>query len=220
MIGSRSERGLALIACRRRAFTLIEVMVVIAVMMLIAGAAIPAFGATLARSRIQGNAFQMVQDLQLVRDSAIAYQQDLYVYICTSPTSGSTVYYYELFQKDPTNTVLSARHYTPADTPDSGRFERRVAQYGMRFGLPVQSGSTYSFTTVTVGGNGYLVLAYCSGAGSYFRGQPTVVGAGLAPPYTPFSSAIGVPVIDATNARTWYVAISPAGRATSSATSP
>jgi prepilin-type N-terminal cleavage/methylation domain-containing protein len=207
---------------RASGFSLIELMIVVAVMIVLAGIAVPVFGATLARSRIQTNASQMVQDLRLVRDSAISYQQDLYVYVCTSPASGRTVYYYELFQKDPTNVAEASRHYTPADAPVSGKFVQKVALYGMSFGLPVQSGSAYTFTAATVGGKGYLVLAYCCGKGSNFRGQPVVVNdtSMSPPPYTAFSSAIGIPIVDAGNSRTWYVTISPVGRASSSPVSP
>ena len=177
---------------RARGFSLIELMIVMAVIIVLAGMAVPAFGATLARSRIQTNAAQMVQDLRLVHNSAIAYQQDLYVYVCTSPASGRTVYYYELFQKDPLNKI----HYTPADGPVSGQFVQKTALYGMGFGLPVQSGSAYSFTPATVGGKEYLVLAYCCGKLSNFRGQPVVVSDTSVPTYVAFSSAIGIPVVD------------------------
>jgi prepilin-type N-terminal cleavage/methylation domain-containing protein len=205
---------------RPRGFTLIELMIVVAVMIVLAGMAVPAFGATLARSRIQTNASQMVQDLRLVHDSAIAYQQDLYVYVCTSPASGRTVYYYELFQKDPTNVAEASKHYTPADAPVSGKFVRKDALYGMGFGLPVQSGALYAFTAAAVGGKGYLVLAYCCGKGNYFRGEPVVVSNIAVPTYAAFSSAIGIPVVDAANSRTWYVTVGPAGRASSTAVSP
>jgi Tfp pilus assembly protein FimT len=206
----------------RVGYTLIELMIVVAVMIAIAGMAIPSFGATLARSRIQTNSANMVQDLQLVRNSAISYQQDLYVYVCTNPASGRIVYYFELFQKDPTNLTESSRHYTPADAPVAGRFERKVVSYNMALGLPVQSGSVYSFTAATVDGKQYLVLAYCCGKGSNFRGQPVVVSnvSATPPTYVAFSSAIGIPVVDAANARTWYVNISPAGRASSTPVSP
>jgi prepilin-type N-terminal cleavage/methylation domain-containing protein len=197
-------------------FSLIELMIVVAVMIILAGRAVPAFGTTLARSRIQANAAQMIQDLRLVRDMAIAYQQDLYVYICTSPASGRTVYYYELFQKDPLNKT----HYTPADDPVSGQFVQKTALYGMGFGLPVQSGSGYSFTAATADGKEYLVLAFNCGKLSYFRGQPVVVSDTSIPTYVSFSSTIGVPVVDARNSRTWYVTVSPAGRVSSSPVSP
>ena len=202
---------------RARGFSLIELIVVVAVMIILAGMAVPAFGTTLARMRIQTNASQMVQDLRLVRDNAITYQQDLYVYIRTSPASGPMVCYYELFQKDPTNVTEASKHYTPADTPVSGKFVRKVLLYGMSFGQPVQSESAYSFTAA----NGYLVLAYCCGKGSNFRGQPVVVNDTVTspPPYTPFSTPIGIAIVGSTS-RTWYVTISPAGQARSSAVSP
>jgi prepilin-type N-terminal cleavage/methylation domain-containing protein len=199
-----------------RGFSLIELMIVVAVMIVLAGIAVPTFGASLARARIQTNAAQMVQDLRLVRDSAIAYQQDLYVYICTSPASGRTVYYYELFQKDPLNEI----HYTPADAPVSGQFVQKVALYGMGFGLPVQSGSAYAFSAANIDSKEYMVIAYCCGKGNYFRGQPIVVSNVSGPMYTAFSAAIDIPIIDARNSRTWYVSISPAGRASSTPISP
>jgi type II secretory pathway pseudopilin PulG len=195
-------------------------MVVVAVMIVLAGIAVPVFGTTLARSRIQTNASQVVQDLRLVRESAIAYQQDLYVYICTSPVADRTVYYYELFQKDPLNLTESLKHYTPHDAPVAGKFERKVALYNMGFGLPVQSGAAYTFTAATVDGKGYLVLAYCCGKGNHFRGEPVAVSNTIVPTYVTFSSSIGIPVVDAGNARTWYVTLSPAGRASSSPVSP
>jgi type II secretory pathway pseudopilin PulG len=202
---------------RGRGFTLIELIVVVASIIILAGMAVPAFGTALARSRIQSNASQVVQDLRLVRDSAIIYQQDLYVYVCTSPVSARTVYYYELYQKDPLNQT----HYTPADSPVSGKFVQRAALYGMGFGLPVQSGGTaLSFTAAIIGGKGYLVLAYCCGTGSNFRGQPVVVSDMSVPTYTAFPGTVGIPVVDAANSRTWYVTISPAGSATSRGISP
>ncbi|MHB8107228.1 MAG: pilus assembly FimT family protein [Candidatus Cryosericum sp.] len=198
---------------RSRGFTLIEVIIVVGVIIILAAAAVPSFGSTLARMRIQSNASQMVQDLQLVRATAITYQQDLYVYVCTSPAANRTTYYYELFQKDPLNNV----HYTPADTPVSGKFVRKDLLYGMVFGTPVNSGGL----TATVGGKVYLVLAFCCGEGSNFRGQPVVVNAATTPwTYVPFSSsAVGIPIIDSSS-RTWYVAVSAAGQTSSSGVSP
>lgn len=200
-------------------FSLIELIVVVAVMIILAGMAVPAFGTTLARMRIQTNASQMVQDLRLVRDSAITYQQDLYVYIRTSPASGRTVYYYELFQKDPTNAAEASKHYTPADTSVSDAFEKRTLLYNMVCGLPVQSGgAAYSYTsadTVTAGVNTYLVLVFHCGQGSYFRGQPTLLDG-------TFSGTIWIPMQDSANqpTRYWYVGISPTGEPSSSGVRP
>jgi len=201
-------------------FTLIELIIVIAVMTIIAAMAIPAFGTTLARMRIQTNASQMVQDLRLVRENAITYQQDLYVYVCTSPPSSQTVYYYELYQKNPLTTPPT--HYTPADTPVSGQFVRKVALYNMSFGVPFWSGPTnISPTLTTLDGRQYVALAFCCGKGSNFRGQPVVVSNTSGPAYTTFSIAIGIPVVDAANpTKPWYVTISPAGQVSSSAVSP
>jgi prepilin-type N-terminal cleavage/methylation domain-containing protein len=202
----------------RRGFTITELMIVMAVIIVLAGVGVPAFGATLARSRIQSNASQMLQDLRLVRDSAIIYQQDLYVYVGTDQDSSPTVYYYELFQKDPANLVEASKHYVPTDAPVPGKFVRKDLSYGMSFGIPVHG------STTTVGGKDYLVLAYCCGKDSHFRGQPVLVGGTLAPPYTVFSGSVGIPsvgipIVDSSS-RTWYVTVSPAGRASSSPVSP
>lgn len=201
-----------------KGFTLVELMVVMAVIIVLAGMAVPAFGATLARSRIQSNASQMVQDLQLVRDSAIIYQQDLYTYVCTDQDSSPTVYYCELFQKDPANLVEASKHYVPTDAPVAGKFVRKDLLYGMSFETPVHG------VTTTVDGKDYLVLAYCCGKDSHFRGQPVLVGSTLAPPYTVFSGSVGIPSIAipivASSSRTWYVTIGPAGQARSSPVSP
>jgi prepilin-type N-terminal cleavage/methylation domain-containing protein len=201
---------------RSRGFTLIEVIIVVGVVIILAAAAVPSFGSTLARMRIQSNASQMVQDLQLVRASAVTYQQDLYVYICTSPAASRTTYYYELFQKDPLNNV----HYTPADTPVSGKFVKKVALYNMSVGVPFWSGPTnISPTLTTSDGRQYVVFVFCCGAGSNFRGQPGIVSSTLAPPYTAFSGVVGIPVVDSSS-RTWYVTVSPAGQASSNGVSP
>lgn len=199
----------------REGFTLIELMIVMAVIIVLAGMAVPAFGSTMARSRLQSNASQMVQDLALVRDTAITYQQDLYMYVCTSPASDATVYYYELCQKD----VVIKTHYTPEDSPVSGAFVRRELQYGMHFGAPVHGTLVTAFDPAT-----YLVLVYCCGKDSYFRGQPGLVSDSLAPPYTTFAGSVGVPavvipIVDASS-RTWYVTIGPAGRASSVGSAP
>lgn len=205
-----SARGRA----RARGFSLIELIIVIAVMIVISAMAVPIFGSTLARMRMQSSVAQVVQDLRQVRDTAILYQQDLYVYICTNPAADRTAYSYELFQKDPTNATESLKHYTPADAPVSGKFISKTVPYSMEFGLPVQSGSAYAFTPVTVGGKQYFVLAFRCGKGSNFRGQPTLSSG------TTFSSAIGIPIVDAANSRTWYVSLSPTGRSTAEAVSP
>ena len=206
-------------AVRVRGFTFIELVIVVGIVIILAGMAVPAFGTTLARSRIQSNASQMVQDLRLVRDNAIIYQQDLYIYVCTSPAANRTTYYYELFQKDPLTTIPT--HYTPTDAPVSGKFVQKTAMYGMGFSVPVTSGGTaLSFTAATIGGKQYLVFAYCCGKGNNFRGQPVIVSDMSVPTYTAFSGTIAIPIVDAANSRTWYVTVSPAGRATSSGVSP
>jgi len=194
----------------RGAFTLIELVIVIAVIIVLAAMAVPAFGSTLARSRIQGCGTQVMQDLQLVRDSAIINQQDLYVYFCTNP-AGSSSYFYELFQSDP----LNEDHFDPTDAPSSGRFVARTLPYGIGFGTPVQGGNPYSFTPFSAGGKQYFVLVYHCGKGSYFRGQPTTDLTG-----TVFSSAIGIRIVDSGSSRTWYVSISPSGKPSSVAVSP
>ena len=213
MMPSREGRKALPFAGVGKGFTLIELIIVIGVIIILAGAAVPSFGSTMARMRIQSNASQMVQDLRLVHDSAITYQQDLYVYICTSASTSATTYYYELSQHDP----LHNTHYIPSDTPVPGKFVRKDLLYNMIFWPPVNSGA---FTTI-VGGKSYLVLAYCCGKGSNFRGQPVIVSDTSVPTYTPLTwGTIGIPIRDVASSRTWYVTVSPAGQASSSGVSP
>jgi prepilin-type N-terminal cleavage/methylation domain-containing protein len=203
---------------RARGFSLIELIIVVAVTIILAGMAVPAFGTTLARMRIQTNASQMVQDLRLVRDSAITYQQDLYVYIpVTSTAAQRTTYFVELSQQYP----LTGGHYSPTTTSTSvsDAFVKRTLLYNMVFGPPVQSGgAAYSYTsadTVTDGVNTYLVLVFHCGQGSYFRGQPTLLDG-------TFSGTIWIPMQDSANqpTRYWYVGISPTGEPSSSGVRP
>ena len=56
-------------------------MIVIAIMVIMSGVSIPVMRASISSQRLQEVAWQMVQDLRLVKEDAILYQQDLNVYI-------------------------------------------------------------------------------------------------------------------------------------------
>jgi prepilin-type N-terminal cleavage/methylation domain-containing protein len=186
---------------RRKGFTLIELAVVVTVVAVVAGAAVPAFGRSLADARLQGTAAAMVQDLRRVREAAIIYQQDLNVYFCTFPQSGRTAYYVELFQKKPLAFPLPG-HYSPLDAPVSGRFERRDLPYGLILGLP-KPFSSYGYLS---DGKEYYVLTFRCGKDGHFRGQP--------------SRNDTVTLCDPRTGRLWYVVVDTAGRIRCSATHP
>lgn len=65
----------------RRGFTLVELMLVVAIVMVLSAVAIPSFRDMAANQRLESAAWQMVYDLRLARADAIQYQQDLNVYV-------------------------------------------------------------------------------------------------------------------------------------------
>jgi type IV pilus assembly protein PilE len=186
---------------RHAGFTLIELVIVVAVVAIVAGAGAPAFGRTLADARLQAVAAEIVQDLRRVREAAIINQQDLNVYFCTSPEAGRTVYYVELFQKKPLAFPFPG-HYSPLDGSAAGQFERHDLPYGLELGLP-KPFDAYGYLS---DGKEYYVLTFRCGKDGHFRGQP--------------SRNDTVTLSDPCTGRSWYVVVNTVGRVRSSATHP
>jgi len=177
----------------RPGFTIIELMIVIAIVIIMSGISVPYLRAYISSQRLQEVAWQMVQDLRTVKEDAILYQQDLNVYInfdSSKTIALGTVqpfnpankdnrsYLFETFQwgKDQT-TQTDGDHYVPTDAVNQ-HFTERVLKYGVVIDS-ISSGSPITFNSKK-----YFVICFRSGAGSTFRGEGDMVTA-MSPPPSP-----------------------------------
>lgn len=153
---------------RKKGFTLIEILIVIAIVIIMAGVSVPYLNDFITSQRLQSVAWQLVQDLRTVREDAILYQQDLRVYFCVNPASSRTFYLFETYQKNPLATVEESKHYNPGDTPDGKHFIKRDLDYKMQF----TSHKPFKQYLGWINSKEYYYLAFYCGDGSHFRGQP------------------------------------------------
>src|SRR5450830_1956379 len=136
---------------RRPGFSLIELVVVMAVVIIMTGIAVPAFGHAMTTSRMQAAAYQLAGDLKLMRENAILYQADLTMYFCTNPAAARTFYCFELLPRLDSTTGLprTTLHYNPPPDgvawPDPGRFLRRDFPYAVKLALPKPFTTVQSF---------------------------------------------------------------------------
>src|SRR5664280_2583983 len=98
---------------QRSGFSLIELAVVMAIVIIMTGLAVPAFGRMVETSRMQAAAYQLAGDLKLMRENAILYQADLTMYLCTDPADQRTFYCFELLPRLDSTTGLpkTTLHY-------------------------------------------------------------------------------------------------------------
>src|SRR5450756_424496 len=197
---------------RRKGFTLLELVVVMAVVIIMTGIAVPAFGHAMTTSRMQAAAYQLAGDLKLMRENAILYQADLTMYFCTNPAAARTFYCFELLPRLDSTTGLPRDylHYSPPNAgdawPDPGRFLRRDFPYAVKLAFPP------SFTqpqggAITIDSRTYYQVTFYCGSGGHFRGQPSSLGGTVA-------------LVDQTGAYNWYVIMDSVGRIRVSAQSP
>ena len=184
---------------RRSGFSLIELAVVMAIVIIMTGLAVPAFGRMVETSRMQAAAYQLAGDLKLMRENAVLYPADLTMYLCTDPVDQRTFYCFELLPQLDSTTGLpkTTLHYNPpADGvpwPDPSRFLRRDFPYAVKLALPKP------FTTVqSFGSWEYHELTFYCGTAGHFRGNPSDSGT--------------ITLVDQTGTRNWYVFVDGVGR--------
>ena len=162
---------------KRAGFTLIEVLVVIAIVVALTAVAIPSFRHLTSSERLQAVAYKMVQDLRLAKEDAILYQQDLNVYFNynNSPVDfrsasnfNNREYYFETFQYN--SLAIPPEHYLPGDSVNE-HFIRRPLDYH----IVIRNISSDTSSQVSIRGKNYFVIIFRSGAGETFRGECNIV---------------------------------------------
>lgn len=161
----------------KKGFTLIELGVVMAIIIVVSGIAVPSARSFISSQRLQEVSWQIVQDLKSAREDAILYQQDLNVYLnynnspvepANAANTNNRSYWFETFQwgrdQDP---EVDNSHYTPTDAPN-GHFTGRVLKYNIVIDSITAGASPVQIPS---GGKKYFVVGFRSGAGSSFRGE-------------------------------------------------
>ncbi len=203
---------------KRAGFTLIETLVVIAIVIILAGVAIPSFRHLTSSERLQSVAYKMVQDLRVAKEDAILYQQDLNVYFNydnspvdskSSTNFNNREYYFETFQYD--SLASPPEHYLPGDV-NSQKFLRRPLKYG----IIISSISSDTSSQISINGKNYFVITFRSGAGNTFRGECDLVtemsDRTVTATHTIGSTPIIVTLEDPTTGMKFYVRISAVGK--------
>ena len=181
----------------RGGFTLIELIIVVAIIVTISGISVPYLRGFMISERLQAVSWQLVQDLKTVKEDAILYQQDLKVYFCTDPVENRNFYLFETFLKDP----LALTHYNPGDAPDGKHFIRRDLDYKIQFDVH-KPFTSYGY----VASKEYYYVTFFCGKDDHFRGQPSAIDT--------------IELVDTSSGKKFYVIVDLAGRIKMSGTHP
>jgi prepilin-type N-terminal cleavage/methylation domain-containing protein len=184
---------------RRSGLTLVELAVVLAVIVILTGAGVPAFGRVVTTSRMQAAAYQLAGDLKLMRENAILYQADLTMYLCTNPADQRTFYCFELLPRLDSTTGLptTALRYTPPTDGVTWTSPSRFVRRNFPYAVTLVS-TTLSAVEESFGSWKYKEITFHSGSGGNFRGSP--------------SSSGTIVLVDQTGTRNWYVFVDSVGR--------
>lgn len=179
-------------------FSLIELAVVVTIVLILAGGAVPNILGSIQRGRVQTAALQVAQDLRLVRGNATLYQVDLYFYV-SADTAANRWYYYEQLSRLGSGSLPDGTHNVPpadgAALPDPGRFVRSNLPFNMHVVsvsfLPAASPKPFN-------GHAYSVIDFRSGKDGNIPGS--------------IAASVTIVVGDSAG-RTWRVVVDAVGRA-------
>jgi prepilin-type N-terminal cleavage/methylation domain-containing protein len=206
---------------RRGGFSLIELIIVIAIIIIFSAISMPYLRDFISSQRLQEVSWQIVQDLKSVKEDAILYQQDLNIYInynnlpvepMNAANKNNRSYLFETFQWGQDQTVqVKDQHYIPTDAINS-HFTERVLKYNIIIDS-ITSG-TPSSIQIPIGKN-YFVICFRSGAGSTFRGEGDVVtsmsGRTNSTPSIIDSSKLVIKLKDTSSNKAFYVIVDGTG---------
>jgi prepilin-type N-terminal cleavage/methylation domain-containing protein len=202
---------------KNSAFTLIELLIVIAIVIVMSAVAIPSFRHVIASDRLESVADQLASDMKLVKEDAILYQQNLVFYINYNNTpvdnldatnANNRSYCYETFYHD----VTVPDHFIPTDAPDNKHFFSHVFDYG----IVIDSVSPSYYHPVTFNGKNYVGFVFYSGTGDTFRGQCDLVTGIADRKITSTTSVVSPPIVitlkDPSTGLKYYVRVSSTGK--------
>ncbi len=204
-------------------FTLIETIVVIAIIIVLTAVAIPSFKQMIVSQRLQSVAFQIVQDLRTTKENAILYQQNLNIYFSYNGkySSGNSKdylsstdlddreYFSENFLYSP--TVTPPEHYIPTDAPNN-HFLKRILDYHIVISRIISDTSS----SIEFDGKKFFVISFMSGAGDTFRGEAKIVTSMNGRTVRSYNNIGNKPVVieikDMPTGKTFYIRISATGK--------